>query len=249
VKDYNFEFEISSLVTMFIAAIDEGIVKRYNQDKQPKDQILPRFVYSPKQRVLLDLLDKAQNIQLPVVAVYITGISWDQNRVYNKIAGSHYYNNDSRYLSKMAQPLPIDVNVNVVILTRYQLDCDQLISNIIVNSDPYFVISWRIPSMSDYEIRTPVYWNGNVNITYPQDINSSNVARVQAEMGFTIKGWLFKSPNPDSADGRDAKIYKIVTDFSSLSALTTRYTLSALNPLNTERFVIDGLPQPQIIQT
>jgi hypothetical protein len=48
--------------------------------------------------------------------------------------------------------------------------------------------------MPDYEIRSPVIWNGNVNIQYPQDINSSVVARVQADLSFTIKGWLFKSP-------------------------------------------------------
>jgi hypothetical protein len=246
VKDYNFEFEISSMVTMFIAAIDEGIVKRYNANKEPKDQIKARFVYSPKQRVLLDLLDKAQNIQLPVVAVYVTGINWDQSRVFNKIQGTYFSTpgDNNSYKQKIQQPLPIDLNIGVTILTRYQLDCDQLISNIIVNSNPYFILSWRIPGVPDQEIRSPVLWNGSVNIQYPQDINSSTVARVQADLSFTIKGWLFKSPK---ADERDAKIFTITADYNTIQQLTTHYSLSSLDSDYTERFVINGYPQPQIV--
>ena len=63
------------MVQMFASAMDDIVVKRYNKYRDAQDSIRCRFVYAPKQRVLADLLDKAQNIQLPVVALTNGGIS------------------------------------------------------------------------------------------------------------------------------------------------------------------------------
>jgi hypothetical protein len=227
------------MVTMFINAIDQAVIKRYNKDRVPEDQIKVRFVYSPKQRVLNDLLNKAQNLELPVVAVSIAGISRDVNRVFNKLQGSYFVGSDPRFSRNLSQPVPIDLAINVNILTRFQQDMDQILSNILPYCDPYFVISWRTESVPNQEIRSTVVWNGQANVTYPNDLNAGQSARVAADLSFTIKGWLFKT----APDQGDANIYTIISDYSSLSALTTQYALSALDE-NTERFIINGYPNP-----
>ena len=86
-KNHTYDFEIQTITTQFISALDDIIITRYNKNKEPKQQIKVRFVYAPKQRVLLDIIDKAQNIQLPVVSCYITGINRDPSRVFNKTQG------------------------------------------------------------------------------------------------------------------------------------------------------------------
>lgn len=241
-RNYTFDFEIETMITQFIAAMDDIVIKRFDKYKNPQDSIKVRFVYSPKQRVLLDLLDKAQNIQLPVVAVSVGGISRDINRVFNKLQGSYLPNDlltDGR-IQKLYQPVPIDLLLNLSILTRYQKDMDQIITNFVPYFDPYIIISWRTPSMPDQEIRSVVNWSGNINLTYPQDINGSTVARVAAETQFTIKGWLFKAQTGKS----DALIFKVNTRFSSIAD----FSLEARDDrTKTDYIVLSAQPQPQII--
>jgi hypothetical protein len=240
--DYAFDFELETMFTMFIAAIDEIIVKRFNQDKTEQEHIKVRFVYAPKQRVLADLLDKAQNIQLPVVSITNGGIQRDPSRVFNKIKGSYLSSNDPRYSKKLPQPIPVDVTVNVSILTRYQKDFDQIITNICSYFDPYIVISWRTPSMPNEEIRSNVIWSGNIATTYPNDVTSTQVAKVQGDTSFIIKGWLFKArPDPDS------NIFTVITDYSLLKDLTTKYSLEELDPDTTDRKIIQAVPLPHKI--
>lgn len=236
-RNYTFNFEVETMVNQFMAAMDDITVKRYNKDKEPQSQIKARFVYAPKQRVLADLLDKAQNLQLPVVAVYIGGITRDPNRVFNKIAGTHRAALDPTISRKILQPVPIDITLNMSILTRYQKDMDQIISNFVPYYDPYIIISWRTPAIPEQEIRSVVNWSGNIALTYPTDINSTVVARVQADTQFTLKGWMFKAePKPD------ANIFNVYTTFSSLMDLSLEK-----NEYTTERFALSSQPQPSVI--
>ena len=228
---------------MFASAMDDIVVKRYNKYREAQDSIRCRFVYAPKQRVLADILDKAQNIHLPVVALTNGGITRDPNRVFNKIQGSYISNIDPTKASKLLQPVPIDLTINMTILTRFQEDYDQIVTNFIPYFDPYIIISWRTPSMPDYEIRSQVVWSGSVNATYPYDINSTTVARVQGETTFTFKGWLFKAA-PTNAD---SKIFTINANYSTETGLNSMLSLDALNEYTTERHMISAVPQPRVL--
>jgi len=244
-RNYTFQFELQNMFTMFIAAMDDVIVKRYNKNKEVQDRIKARFVYAPKQRVLLDLLDKAQNIQLPVITVSNGGITIDVNRVFNKILGSHYASTDPRFSNVLRQPIPIDLTINMSILARYQSDYDQIITNFLPYFDPYIEISWRIPEVPDYEIRSKVIWSGSVTTVYPTDLQATQVARVQGDTTFTFQGWLFKAF--PKADG---EIFTIVTDYSVLPDITTQYSLDELAnnyPNTTERITLSGQPQPNYV--
>jgi len=242
-RKYTYDFEIGIMIQMFASAMDDIIVKRYNRYRESQDSIRCRFVYAPKQRVLADLLDKAQNIQLPVVALTNGGITRDPNRVFNKIQGSYLSDPDPTKASKLLQPVPIDLNINMTILTRFQEDFDQIVTNFIPYFDPYIIISWRTPSMPDYEIRSQVIWSGNVTATYPYDINATQVARVEGTTSFTFKGWLFKA-KPQTPE---STIFTIDTDFTTETRLTSMLSLDALDELTTERHSISAIPQPQII--
>jgi len=231
------------MITMFASAMDDIIVKRYNRYREPQDSIRCRFVYAPKQRVLADLLDKAQNLQLPVVALTNGGITRDPNRVFNKIQGSYMTSSDPTIANKLLQPVPIDLQINMTILTRFQEDFDQIVTNFVPYFDPYIIVSWRTPSMPDYEIRSQVVWSGNVAASYPYDINSTTVARVEGTTSFTFKGWLFKA-KPSTPEGI---IFNITTDLTTEPKLTTLLSLDALNELTTSRTVLSGHPQPRVI--
>jgi hypothetical protein len=231
------------MITAFASAMDDITIRRYNRYREPQDSIRCRFVYAPKQRVLADLLDKAQNIQLPVVALTNGGISRDPNRVFNKIQGSYMTSSDPTVTNKLQQPVPIDLVINMTILTRFQEDYDQIVTNFVPYFDPYIIVSWRTPSMPDYEIRSQVVWSGNITATYPYDINSTQVARVEGNTSFTFKGWLFKA----KPSGPESTIFTVNSNFSTQSGLNSMLSLDALDSLTTERHTISAQPQPQII--
>lgn len=190
---YTYDFELQTMTTMLMNCFSDIVIKRFNANKDPKDQIKTRVVYAPKQRVLNDLLDKDQNLQLPVISVQIGGVARDANRTFNKIVGSFYTPANSTASTNEKGPLPIDVTYNISILTRYQQDMDQILSHLIPYINPYFVVSWRTPQRPDHEIRSIVEWNGSVNIQYPVELAATQVAKVQADLTFTFKGWMFQN--------------------------------------------------------
>ena len=245
---YTFDWEIESMVTVFMRALSEIVVKRYDENRNAKDSIKTRLVYAPKQRVLADILDKDQNLQLPVIACYIGGITRDPTRVYNKILGTYSTSGPGTVKNDQA-PQPIDVTINVTIATRFQKDMDQILSHILPYVNPYFTVSWRTPSRPDFEIRSNVFWNGNANLSYPFDIASTQVAKVLADLSFTFKGWMFRSaPTEDTAT-----IYTIHTDFNTqFSGVPSEFLLDPAYQVDTDssdyRQVNGVPPQPKIVE-
>lgn len=199
-KSNPFHFEIKDLLIQFVAAFDDVIIGRYNRQREVMDKIRVKYLYAPKQRVLHDLVNKPQHIKLPAIAVNIQGVTRDNDRVFNKIAGSYYQRNQSLpdALVKtdfLPQPVPVDIAINMSVITKYQTDMDQILTNFVPYTDPYIVISWQIPDKNmstKQEIRSLIEWSGNINMDYPLDINANQPYRVTADTSFTIKGWLFK---------------------------------------------------------
>ena len=221
-RDSPFYFEIKDIMTQFVSAFNDIIIKRHDRDKNPVSRVKVRYVYAPKQRVVHDITNKARHITLPVVAVNIAGISRDQDRVFNKIEGSYYTPNETnRYVPKtnsttksdhMLQPVPIDITVNMSILARYQTDVEQIISNFIPYNDPYIVISWKIPAgitEQEQEIRSEVMWSGDMSMDYPDSLTSTDPFRLACDTSFTIKSWLFKKQTAPINN-----IYKITANYS-----------------------------------
>lgn len=242
-QKYTFHNEIKTLLTQFLQAFDGAIVKRYTNDRTVGNNVAVRYVYAPKQRVLHDLVNKAQHITLPAVSFWISNISRDNNRVFNKLEGQYWLNNfNTNYNTGVAdhnlQPVPINIEISVSILTKFQTDMDQILSNFVPYNDPYFIISWTRQGMAGLEIRSEVLWSGTLNMTYPVEQTPTNPTRVICDTSFTIKGWLFKADT--DAVGR---IFKIDTNFYPVSATPTFSNIDEIvNPSLTESFVLSALP-------
>jgi len=253
VKNYTYNWEIQTLLEQFVSAFNDVIVKRYDNQKTlipPTSGLKASYVYGPKQRIFNTLQNPAPGgLRVPAIAVSIGGISRDPNRVFNKNDGFNVpYNTtitSSDYLKHIPQPVPINISVNMTLITKFQSDMDQLISNFAPYCDPYIVISWKIPTLdgtlSPYEIRTEVLWNGNINLTYPNDAGPNQPFRIVADTSFVIKGWIFKK-----IDEIFKKIYIINSDYNNVSNVETNI-LQDIDEYNTESFTISARPQIQQI--
>jgi T4-like virus Myoviridae tail sheath stabiliser len=215
VKNYTFNFEVQTLLEQFVAAFNDIIIKRYDNTKTvvpSSSGIKVDFVYAPKQRVYDTLNTPAPGgLTVPVVAVNIKSISRDSKRVFNKLEGftvNNNYYSDTSLLKKIPQPVPVNIGVSMTIVTKFQSDMDQIISNFVPYCDPYIIISWKLPFANNVEIRSEVLWSGELSLTYPTDLAANQPYRLTAETNFTIKGWLFKK-----TDDVVKKIYTINESF------------------------------------
>jgi len=227
------------LLTQFVSAFDDIIINRYDNNRVPQNKVQVRYVYAPKQRVLYDLVNLAQNITVPVVSVSISNVSRDEVRVFNKINGYYFANgtsdtNPGATSTHYNSPVPINITVNMSIMTKYQTDMDQILSNFIPYNNPYIILSWKVPLdlspqgfATPQEIRSEVLWSGNVNLTYPTDIQSTDKYKIVGDTSFTIKGWLF--PSVQNSVGN---IFYIDSNFYVPSLLTSVNELTAINYTN-----------------
>lgn len=231
-REQPFYFEIKDIMTQFVGAFNNIIISRHNKDRDVRSKVHVRYVYAPKQRVVHDLTNKAKHLTLPVVAVNINSVSRDESRVFNKIEGSYFASEEthisadrtdkSQTTYNMPQPVPVNIEVSMSILARYQTDIEQIISNFVPYNDPYIVISWKLPegfSNKDEEIRSEVLWGGNLSINYPDDLTSTTPYRLAADTTFTIKTWLFKKHKAPITN-----IFKISTNISPVTALDDSFS-------------------------
>lgn len=258
-RNVTFHFEIKDLVTQFVTAFDNIIIKRYNNDRVAQNLLQVRYVYSPKQRVMYDLVNKAQNLTVPVVAVNITNVSRDESRVFNKINGFIFSQGTSDTSAKskstyVASPIPVNIGISMSILTKFQSDMDQIISNFIPYNNPYIILSWKIPEdlategfAYPQEIRSEVLWDGNIALSYPTDINASEKYRIAGDTTFVIKGWLFQSSKDSIGNifyiDSSFNTSSILSDYETLSSLNITYPLSSGLVSETEMVSVSGYPQ------
>ena len=238
-KNRAFHFEIKNLLTQFVAAFDDVVISRWNKDRSAKSNIEVRYVFAPKHRVMYDIINKAQNITLPAVAVNLTSISRDESRVFNKLAPSYIpadIESNPSTSSKFLMPVPVNLEVSMSILARYMEDVDQIISNFAPYNNPYIILSWPVPKAFgteyDQEIRSEVLWSGQLTYDTPTDTTYSDKFRITVDTSFTIKGWLF----PEKKDTQGT-IYKVDANFVAVDLRNRIY-----NPLDRE-VVVDSYQQ------
>lgn len=211
-----FHFEVKDLITQFCNAFDSVVIKRYDSNRNTVSKINVRYVYAPKQRVLYDLVNKAQNIDVPCIAISINGISRDESRVFNKLDG--FYNSSVAKSYYYKTPIPINIDVSMSIIGKYQTDVDQILSNFIPYTNPYIIISWTVPEdiqlVNMQEIRSEVLWSGNISMSYPTELGETAKYRITADTSFTIKGWMFRNDNNPVSN-----IYTINANFYPVSAI------------------------------
>ncbi len=240
-KTYTYHNEIKTLLTQVVAALDNIIIKRVNENTGlSEDSIKVNFRYSPKSRTLMDLTNKNMHLQLPIASMVISNISYDNARAFNKIEGFsvNYPTTSANNAGHYPQPLPIKMVLTLSLLGKNQNDIDQLVTNIFAYFFDYIVISYKHPDLG-HEVRCAVKWDGSLSYNYPNELQSTTQYRVGVDGSFTVLGWIYRNAyNPYGI------IYNIDSTFTSVSALFTNYGyLTAQEAdITTDSRMISGRP-------
>lgn len=210
---YEYNFEIETILQQFIAIIDNAMVMRYSMDKESgarklDEVIKPGYILGTKQRVMLDIINKAKNYELPVVIVSLSGISFAKERQASKNQAINVHTSilDSTY----ARPTPISIKVEVTIMTKYMTDLYQIYGKLATQFQPALAFSWFVPQNMNHnwvELRNKIEWDGELSLDIRSESKNSDEDKFTGKMGFTIDGWLFPTMNKCT----DGIIYNIGT--------------------------------------
>lgn len=254
-KQQPFHWEIRDILTQFVTALDGAIVKRYDNNRVAQEQVGVRYIFGPKERVMHDIVNANQQLTVPAVSIDVSSIARDSSRVFNKNA-SFFINSaksGNRSILPTLTPQPVKITVNVSIMTRYQVDIEQIISNFVPFFTPYIELATLVPESvtggAQLEQRTKVTWNETVSIATPTNLAYSDKFARVGDTSFTIDTWLYREQqDPVSTIAFvNANFYAVNerifdADYQSLSAMN--FSLSAYPDSNSTDFIsISGYPQ------
>jgi hypothetical protein len=249
VKKHSHFFEQQIALIQFIAAFDDAFVFRYTKDRVAKEKVNVRYILGPKQRVLYDIVNQAKNITLPAVAIEQTNIKRDPSRIQNKEEYIYRKHLNSNNISKIPQPIPVIMDLNVSMIAGYKEDIDQIVQNFIPWCNPYFIISWKVPEEFgldfDDEIRSEVSWSGDVSYENPIDISEDAKYRIVGNTSFSIKGWIFPAFETTTAPIYvvNSNFHTISTDLDIDSAYDSYPSLSGIDYSTTDVILISAYPE------
>lgn len=234
-KPYEYNFEIETMLQQFIAIIDNAIVMRYSVNKEngtrELDEVIkPGYILGTKQRVMLDIISKAKNYELPVVIISLGGISFVKERQAAKNRDITVASNDID--SSYARPTPISIKVEVTIMTKYMTDLYQIYGKLATQFQPALTYSWFVPQTIEtnwVELRNKIEWDGELSLDVRTEAKESDEDKFTGKMNFTIDGWLFPTMNHCT----DGIIYNIGTTIVPSEETMSRIydEISAFRPL------------------
>lgn len=197
--NYTYCEELELMLVQFLSTLDGCTIRRErrNSDGSPSGEFelySPRYILASKTRVFYDIYNKAGNITLPVVVAEFDGLSFDQNRMFNKQLKQGFTRDKTIW--KYDQPTPVDLKITLNFYTKFMSDLYKMASNFIAFTKPYYFISWRLRELKApfiEELRSQVLWDGSFNIDYPKTPNEDEKWLIHGTAGFTIKGWIFNN--------------------------------------------------------
>lgn len=198
---YEYNFEIETILQQFISIIDNAIIMRYSVDKNSNERMLdevikPGYILGTKQRVFLDIINKAKNYELPLVIISLNSISFAKDR--NAAKNQNITVSTSDAITSYARPTPITIKVDVTILTKYMTDLYQIYGKLASQFQPALSFSWFVPQTirtNWVELRNKIEWDGELNLDIRTESKESDEDKFSGKMAFTIDGWLFPSMN------------------------------------------------------
>lgn len=244
VTQYEYSFEIEDILKQFIALIDKAIVMRYEKvenERRLVQTITPFYKFSTKNRVLLMTLNSAKNFALPCVAIELTGIQADKERIAgkNNIINRYKFGITEGY----KRPTPITISLKVSIITKLVTDLYQIYGKLATQFQPELFYSWVVPTNQGIhgteELRNKIEWDFNVSFDNREKLTENDEDRYVGTMNFSVQGWLF--PTQRECQGR--AILDIGTSVLVSNELENRIDglIDKANPLVSE-WLKDGNP-------
>lgn len=187
---YFFHNTLENLSVSFGSLFNNIYILRTKANGEEEERIKVPISYGPKEAYLLknkqdEDLHKEVAIELPRMSYQRIGLSYASARKINRL---HVTTKDIEFEKRLKQfsPAPYDINYELYIVTKNQIDADQIVEQILPFFTPAFDISIRpIPEMNFIE-DIPVILN---SVTPQDDYTGDFINRrtLSWTLSFTMK--------------------------------------------------------------
>lgn len=200
--------------------------------RRATSNIVVPCVFGQRSRILKFLQNpEGATFKLPMSTLFRGNITHDKNRsanIHNSILKkSDYASFDANTIS----PVPIDIEYKVTFITKYPDDMDMLISNFVPFFHKDIYVTSPHPKLEGRTIKHQIVWSGNIDTTWPEELQNTENDLQFCNTSFVFKTELFGGSgylqNPT-----EGIIYTIDMTLSpSTSAISDSYITSGNNIL------------------
>ena len=189
-QSYNAELATANMLFM---QIFRNIRIERTEDDGNKKQMLVQCMLGQRSRILkgLENSDKRGNMRLPMIIINRTGYSRNSDRLNNLHNEVKYELGPAYRKYELMTPVPVDIDYEVSLVSKYPGDIDKIASNFMVffNSDIY--VSCEHPKYQGIKLNNQVVMQDSISEEHPDEIDSSQDDLTIATFSFTFKTYLF----------------------------------------------------------
>ena len=204
-KIRSYRREIQNSTAQMLDVFNDIVIDRRDKDNHVQQLITVPCVYGSRSRILKSLENRNNTVQLPLVCISISGLRRDNSRVHSIHDGLLRKSGSSSFSYLENTPVPINITYTMTILTKFQEDMDQILSNWLVwfNPDIYVVIPH--PVIPGENLKCQIVSDGNIPVVYPEELDKNSPVRVVATTTFEFRTWLFPGLDGDKYEGKIIK--------------------------------------------
>lgn len=225
-------FYYSSIRAVSLALTDAFTgLKIAKTDKEGKvlGMVAVPLKYGLKTKEYLFKHDKKFNPQLPMMGMYSTQMQYSQDRATQKL-GRVYIDLDRNVevnkVTELINPVPWDISYTLEIATKFVLEAEQILEQILPFFNPFLMISVPIPEIGfSYDCKVVL---GSVSEEKQTELSEEEVRNIKWTIELACHAYLFKPVTETKL------ITKIVNNY---------YDMNSDQPFRTQQ-IIDGTVDP-----
>ena len=190
IQSYNAELAIANL--MFLRLFNNIIIQRTGKNNNTKD-IKVNCQLGQKSRIFKNWQndEKRAKMKLPMIVINRTGYTRNAERL-NNMHNEVKYEMTSKYRKyDLLTPVPIDINYDVSIISKYPSDIDQIASNFMIFFNPDVYVTCMHPKYEDIKLNNQIIMQDSISEEHPDEIDGSTDDFITNTFQFTFKTYLF----------------------------------------------------------
>jgi hypothetical protein len=191
-RQYYFNKCIRRTVINFLALFNDIMIERYEQDGTVRGQYLVPLKFVPKSKAYMWATDKGLSEQmLPMMAVTMTGLDFDVNRMTNRHENIRLETNHAQLTAVYASnAVPYNISFALQIFALHNVDVDQIYEQILPWFNPHAFFIVNIPEMNlNFEVKVVL---NSCSPLMTDDTTEEEARVIKWETQFQCQTYLFK---------------------------------------------------------
>jgi hypothetical protein len=179
--------------------------------------------------------DPNVKVILPMLAYDLVGISYDNTRKTNLLHQKNYLNSNTNTNNALLNAVPFNLDFELDIVTRYELEMLQIVEQILPFFQPSFnVMIKALPEMGILNTDVPIILK-STTISNDYVGNPEQIRHLTWTLSFTMRAWLYTNINTDSAI-----INRVLIDFGVMDSEDNKQTID-----ECVEWITDPLPSSE----